>query len=122
MSIFAFICIGIGGAFGALARAVLSKWLQDRSPINFPLGVMLVNIISCFIAGVFLQLSFGNLFALTMTMGFLGGFSTLSTVNFESIELMFSGRIGTGIANLLLTYVVALVSAACGFAACGLFI
>ena len=122
MSLLAFVAVGFGGAAGALARGFLGPFIQGRLISAFPWGLLFINILSCCAAGVILRLELGGIMALALTMGFLGGFSTLSAVVFESIEFMFHGHIGKGIANLLGTYACALAAAALGFFAAGVLV
>ena len=81
--------IVFGGALGAIARysvnEILTKYLQS----SFPIGILLVNIIGCFLVGYFMN-------NLIMTkdhnyyffiIGFLGSFTTMSAFTYQSIEL-----------------------------------
>ena len=53
---------------------------------------------------------------LAATMGFLGGFSTLSTMNYEAVELVLGDRRALGAGYLAATYASTLGAAAAGFA------
>lgn len=49
-------------------------------------------------------------------MGFLGGFSTLSTMNCEAVDMVTEGHRGEAAAYLVVTYGSTLGAAALGFA------
>lgn len=115
MSWFALFAVGFGGCAGAVTRSVVGPFVQRRAQSAYPVGTLVINIVSCFVAGVLLRVQIGGILGLALAMGFLGGFSTLSTVVFESIEFMFHGHARAGIANLLVTYACALVAVAVGF-------
>ncbi len=115
MSLISLVAVGCGGALGALSRCILGTAIQNRLLSSFPWGTLIVNVLSCFFAGCFLWLSLDNLFGLMATMGFLGGFSTLSTVNFESVEFAFHGHTVKGVVNMATTYICAFASASLGF-------
>ena len=102
--------VGLGGACGAACRswcldaidAILAKKKEPQNaPAHFehilswlPMAVLLVNVVACFLAGVFGGLGIqGNVQALLLT-GFCGGFSTLSTVNLDAARL-FSGQVAS---------------------------
>lgn len=53
---------------------------------------------------------------LSLTMGFLGGFSTPSTMNYEAVELISQHEYATGIGYLTATYASTIGAAAIGFA------
>lgn len=53
---------------------------------------------------------------LALTMGFLGGFSTLSTMNFEAVELVSQRHYAEGFGYLATTYASTIGAAALGFA------
>ena len=53
---------------------------------------------------------------IALTMGFLGGFSTLSTMNCEAVDMVTEGHRGEAAAYLVVTYGSTLGAAALGFA------
>ena len=89
--------IGTGGFVGTLARYFSMQWVQRTFSNPFPLGTMVVNILGCFLIGVFLGLSErGNILTnemrLFLTVGFCGGFTTFSTFTADSLLLMRDGQ------------------------------
>lgn len=92
MNILALIGIAIGGAIGALSRGLLTRMLKRHLPEQFPFATLIVNLIACFAAGMIMPLALNEVLYLTLTVGFLGGFSTLATMNFEAVSLFATKR------------------------------
>lgn len=86
--------VAAGGALGAVARYVLSGWVQQASgSASFPIGTLAVNVIGCFVIGVLAQLaeSRGLLTPRSrafLVVGILGGFTTFSSFANESMNLL----------------------------------
>lgn len=118
MSPLLLIAVGIGGALGALCRSKTTGFLKARIHSDFPAATLIINLCSCTLAGIALavQASLNEVFYLAATMGFLGGFSTLSTMNYEAVELVLGGKRTLGAGYLAATYVSTLGAAAVGFA------
>lgn len=116
MNLLSLFGIALGGALGALSRGLMTRMLKRHLPEQFPFATLIVNVIACFFAGVVMPLSLGDTLRLTLTMGFLGGFSTLATMNFEAVSLFATKRYGQCFAYLATTYVSTLGAAALGCA------
>ncbi len=77
--------IGGAGALGALARYLLGRFIAERFGSQFPLGTLLINVSGAFVIGL--------LFALQVVLatGFLGGYTTFSTMSWEGVQLVRGG-------------------------------
>lgn len=122
MSVLALVGIAAGGALGALCRGLMTRMLKRHLPESFPFATLIVNLIACFFAGCVMPLALDDALRLTLTVGFLGGFSTLATMNFEAVTLFATKRYGRCVAYLALTYASTLGAAALGFALISLLI
>ena len=118
MSLTTFLLVGLGGACGALCRHKALTFLKPKAAGPFPWPTLLVNLVSCTIAGAALAgcLAMGQMAYTALTMGFLGGFSTLSTMNCEAVDMATEGHHGEAAAYLVVTYGSTLGAAALGFA------
>ena len=86
-----FLSVGMGGVFGALARYAVSLLLNDKGML--PWGTFAVNIAGCFFIALFLnlvlhKLSGQSFFVLAVATGFIGSFTTFSTLSVEGIVLL----------------------------------
>ena len=86
--------VGIGSFVGGSLRMVISKYVQLAVAGSFPLGTMVVNVLGCFLIGIFSSLSSENGAvspAVRLTTGFCGGFTTFSTFMNEHATLLKGG-------------------------------
>jgi CrcB protein len=99
------VLIGIGGFFGALARHVLDKRVTSLLGPAMPWGIFVVNITGCLVVGLVYALIVER-GALTVQLrtplmvGFLGAFTTFSTLLLDSWRLFEEGAIAAAMANL----------------------
>jgi fluoride exporter len=85
--------VALGGAIGSVTRYLASNWMAERFGADFPLGTLLVNIIGCFIIGLFMamateRLSISPYWRLLIAVGFLGGLTTFSSFSYETLRLV----------------------------------
>ena len=83
--------IGIGGFIGAVSRYLLARWINNLLPV-FPLGTLAVNILGSFLLGfIMYSVSAGRNISPELrdfiTIGILGGFTTMSAFAYESFRL-----------------------------------
>jgi len=84
--------IAVGGAAGAVARYALHQSTLRWSFWGLPTGTLLVNLIGCFLFGFIWalmghRLPMGSLWRTGLFVGFLGSFTTFSTLAFETYHL-----------------------------------
>ena len=93
-----------GGAVGTAARYLLTLWANDRFGASFPYGTLAVNLIGCFLISIVVQAAAAGEWPATLRLalvtGVLGGFTTYSAFNHETLRLLAQGNNG-----LALTYV-----------------
>jgi len=112
--------VGVGGACGALARGALSSFTKRIVSSAWPWATFAINIIACLAMGLLMRANLGRPLYLMVTSGFLGGFSTLSTLNYEAVSLVeVKHRRRLAVGYLAATYVVCLGAAAVGFLVAG---
>lgn len=98
------VAIGVAGALGALARYGLDGWVSRRAG-SFPWGTFVVNVSGSFLLGLLVTL-LGERFAVapwvraSLTIGFLGAYTTFSTLSLESYRLLEGRSYALAGANL----------------------
>tara|TARA_Y200000002_G_scaffold198960_1_gene164210 strand:- start:400 stop:756 length:357 start_codon:yes stop_codon:yes gene_type:complete len=99
-----YLLIGIGAFFGAILRFLLSSFLSKIILLGFPIGTLTVNLIGCFLIGIFLAINITNeeLISPLIIIGFLGSFTTFSAFTRE--VLLFSTTNG-----VFMAYFIALI-------------
>lgn len=90
------LAIGSGSFVGGIARYLLSRYIQASVISSFPFGTFWVNIIGCFLIGIFYGFAErGNIsntpLLLFLTVGFCGGFTTFSTFSNENMAMLRDG-------------------------------
>lgn len=100
--------IAITGGLGASARYVIDIAVQRRFKRTGPLGILVVNVSASLLAGLAagFGISAGAEFMdaslrLTLLIGFLGGYSTFSTVAVDTVLLARERRHGWVAMNTL---------------------
>ena len=99
------VLIAAGGAAGAVARYLVDVAVLERFGGAFPLGILLVNLSGAFVVGVLAALIIdrGILPAdlrAPLVVGFLGAYTTFSTLMLDSWRLIEAGSPAVGLVNL----------------------
>jgi fluoride exporter len=104
-----FLWICLAGAAGTGARYLIAVWAAQRLGSTFPYGTLVVNLIGCFaIAALMhaaLTLGWPATTRAAVTIGFIGGLTTYSSFNYETMRLVEEGAPMTAALNLALTVV-----------------
>lgn len=116
-----FFCICLGGAIGTGARYWLSGWTQRLAGPGFPAGTLAVNVVGSLLLGILMEVGVtGGMLAptlrLTLTTGVMGGFTTYSTFNYETIQYLREGAWPLAAANVAATVFVCLGAGLAGLA------
>lgn len=108
----------IGGGAGAVLRYLVSegwKHFQVSSITMFPWPTLIVNVLGCFLIGLFYtnsaQWGMSAEVRLLLTTGLCGGFTTFSTLGWESLNLLQSGMYGTFALYVTLSIVLGICAA-----------
>jgi len=91
-----YLVIALGGALGALARYQVALIVQNRVPPGFPWGTFVVNTSGCLVMGVVTTLLTDRLvvhpnWRYLIPIGFLGAYTTLSTLEMETFRAVTEG-------------------------------
>jgi len=99
------VLIGLGGFVGAIARYLVGGWATSLGRGTFPWGTMVVNLTGSFIIGVLFALmieraAISSTWRGPLMIGFVGSYTTFSTLTLESWRLLEDGAWLLGITNL----------------------
>jgi CrcB protein len=103
--------IGFGGFLGATSRYLLNEAVIKYIPTNFPMGILIVNILGCLIVGLVLgnsMISKDNLYYF-FAVGFLGSFTTMSAFSYQAIQL-FNTNILIACSYIILTLMLTILA------------
>lgn len=119
MARFFWVCFA--GGVGTGARYLLSGWVQRRLGSTFPIGTLAVNLIGCFLLGVVMQVALSTRLLpadvrIVVAIGLLGGFTTYSTFNYETLAFFREGAWGLAVGTVFVTVVGCLAAALTGIA------
>src|SRR5438093_12291835 len=97
--------IAVAGAFGALARYGL-EGLVSRRATAFPWGTFVVNVSGALLLGFLFTLLTERMTVApwirsTVAIGFLGAYTTFSTLSYETYRLLEARAYGLAAANAL---------------------
>jgi CrcB protein len=114
-----FLLICLGGALGTGARFLISTWAAQTFGSGFPRGTIFINITGSFLIAVVMELSLstgviGQTPRLFLTTGIMGGYTTYSSFNYETLKLASDGAYDLAALYLALTVVGCLVAGLLG--------
>lgn len=116
-----FLWICLGGAIGTGARYLISGWALKRFGTSFPYGTLAVNLIGSFLIGAIMQVALTTALLpptgrLVLAVGVLGGFTTYSSFNYETIHYFQEGAWLMGFLNILIMVAACLAAGVAGLA------
>jgi CrcB protein len=111
--------IAVGGAFGTLLRYGCNLAMVHLLGRGFPYSTLLVNLVGSYFMGLVMYLSvysnqISDTMRLTLTTGIMGGLTTYSTFNYETLEYIRARMWVMAAANILLTGLGCLLSGLAG--------
>ena len=118
-----YVLVGVGGFVGANARFILARGIGALVETRFPLGTFIVNMSGSFLLGVLgaiiaqKVLPNSEAMRLALGVGFLGGFTTFSTFEFETHALFEDGSWLMAAMNMFLSLFVGLIAVRAGIVA-----
>jgi fluoride exporter len=112
-SLYNYLFVFIGAAFGGVFRYWLSDVVQKYFNPFFPYGTLVVNILGSFLLGVIIfyfdeRQLISQPVKLFLTIGFCGGFTTFSTFSYETLALFTSAQFLLAVTNVFLNVIMSL--------------
>jgi CrcB protein len=115
LSLWHIFLVASGGFLGSVCRHKLSSFLSNRFPSFFPYGTLTVNLLGCFLLGWLMRHQVDDSMKLLAGAGFLGAFTTFSTLKLEGLRLLQQNRTNLWLVYTLLTYSLGLLLVFCGY-------
>ena len=87
-------------------RYLISGYTQKWWTVNqFPVGTLAVNILGCFLFGIFAEhlMKADSPLKMLLLVGFCGGFTTFSAFSAENYQLYQNGACGLLLLNMILS-------------------
>jgi CrcB protein len=100
-----YLLILLGGGAGSLSRYQAGAAIMTRFGGRFPLGTMVINITGSFLIGLLMTLFTerfepGTNLRPLLVIGFLGGYTTFSSFEWETYSAIRDGGFWIGLANI----------------------
>ena len=111
--------IGVGATVGASCRYYIGVLSIQYLGKAFPYGTLISNVVGSFIAGILVvvileKLLLSETYRLMLLVGLTGSLTTMSTLSFESLEMLSGGSYGQALLNILLNIGLSLLAAGVG--------
>ncbi len=111
--------VALGGGSGSICRYLVQRWVNYAYPHYFPFSTFAVNIVGCFLIGLFWGMSFKSFdtlenWKLLLMTGFCGGFTTFSSFTLEGIDLLKENRTAAFFLYLFASVVIGLLATFAG--------
>ena len=113
--------IAVGGAAGAVSRYLVDVWVSERVASSFPWGTLVVNVSGSLVLGLLSALAIESSvlpanIRLPVMVGFVGAYTTFSTLMLESFRLVESGSAWIAVVNLFASVALGLLALVLGIA------
>ena len=113
------IMVGCGSFLGGAARYLISVAMKTMSK-GFPWGTLVVNLVGCLVIGLLWGFfskssSESSSWALFMTVGICGGFTTLSTFSKEALMMLQAGNFISLLAYVTISVIAGIALVAAGY-------
>jgi CrcB protein len=97
--------VGAGGFFGAISRYLVDGWVSATTGGGFPWGTLVVNVTGSFVLGLLFAASVERgvvpaEIRAPILIGFIGAYTTFSTLTLESWRLVEHGSYVLALANM----------------------
>ena len=113
------LAVGVGSFMGGAVRYLVSLAMKGISK-GFPWATLAVNLVGCFLIGLLWGVfskngTEGSNWALFLTVGLCGGFTTFSTFSKEALVMLQGGNLWGGVGYVAISIVAGIALVALGY-------
>lgn len=110
-----YLMVGVGGFLGSILRFWLGSYIGNKMGSRFPYGTFVINITGSFLVGLVFALltvktQWSPNWRYLIPIGFIGGYTTFSSFEYETLRTMQDGQIGLGLLYVAASVVVGFVA------------
>ena len=110
-----YMMVGLGGFIGAIARFWLGGYISNRMGTRFPYGTLVINVTGSFLVGLVFALlttrtSWSPNWRYLIPIGFIGGYTTFSSFEYETLLTIQGGQVGLSLLYVALSVVVGFIA------------
>jgi CrcB protein len=100
--------VGIGGFLGSVLRFWVGSFIGGRFGVRFPYGTFVINVTGSFLVGMVVtalatKAHWNTNWRYLIPIGFIGGYTTFSTFEFETMRLVQNGQMLMATLNVTLS-------------------
>ncbi len=107
--------IACGGFLGAVARYHFTHFVSRKWKVIFPIGTLIVNLTGCLAIGWCMAHPWEPVWRWISVVGFLGAFTTFSTINIDLMQMMLHKMYKHMILYVITTYVLGIIFVGIGY-------
>ena len=110
-----YLFVGIGGSLGSILRFWLGSYIGSKMGTRFPYGTLVINITGSFLIGLVFALltvrtNWSPNWRYLIPIGFIGGYTTFSSFEYETLRTIQDGQIGLGLLYVATSVVIGFVA------------
>ncbi len=110
-----YLIVAFGGAVGSMLRFWAGGYVSSRMGTRFPYGTFVINITASFLIGLIMTLlaeraHWSPNWRYLLVVGFLGGYSTFSSFEYESFRVFEDGEFLITAMNIVFSVALGFVS------------
>ena len=110
-----YLIVALGGAIGSMLRFWAGGYVSGRMGTRFPYGTFVINITASFLIGFIMTIlaektHLSPSWRYLLVIGFLGGYSTFSSFEYETFQVFQDGEMLIAGLNIALSVAVGFVA------------